>query len=167
MNKRIKELKESINQVRKEGRTEETAARESELMRELDEWLEREELWWRQRSRAEWLKQGDRNTSFFHARASQRRKRNYIEHIRNQVGDLCDSAQQIETVAVSGERRNKEFEMIPRLVTKEMNDMLEAPFTEGEVKRALYQMHPTKAPDVDGLSALFTKVIGQSLGMKS
>ncbi|KAL9687617.1 hypothetical protein QQ045_032022 [Rhodiola kirilowii] len=36
-----------------------------------------------------------------------------------------------------------------------MNNMLLAPFTEGEVKRALFQMHPIKAPGLDGFSALF------------
>ncbi|CAM8959461.1 unnamed protein product [Rhodiola kirilowii] len=36
-----------------------------------------------------------------------------------------------------------------------MNEMLIAPFTEGEVKRALFQMHPTKAPGLDGFPALF------------
>ncbi|CAM8877661.1 unnamed protein product [Rhodiola kirilowii] len=36
-----------------------------------------------------------------------------------------------------------------------MNEMLIAPFTEAEVRRALFQMHPTKAPGLDGLSALF------------
>ncbi|CAM8999722.1 unnamed protein product [Rhodiola kirilowii] len=36
-----------------------------------------------------------------------------------------------------------------------MNEQLTAPFTEGEVRRALFQMHPTKAPGLDGFSALF------------
>ncbi|CAM8982799.1 unnamed protein product [Rhodiola kirilowii] len=166
--RKIKELKDRISQVRKGVRTEETATREASLMEELDEWMEREELWWRQRSRAEWLKHGDRNTSYFHARASHRRRRNRIDSIRNQAGDLCESSQQIETiimsyfrdiftsqVEVSGDRWRREFEMIPRMVTQEMNDMLDAPFTEGEVRRALFQMHPTKAPGVDGVSALF------------
>ncbi|CAM8953407.1 unnamed protein product [Rhodiola kirilowii] len=36
-----------------------------------------------------------------------------------------------------------------------MNEMLNAPFTEGEVKHALFQMHPTKAPGLDGFSAMF------------
>ncbi|KAL9679265.1 hypothetical protein QQ045_017121 [Rhodiola kirilowii] len=45
--------------------------------------------------------------------------------------------------------------MIPKLVTEEMNNKLREPFTEGEIKRALFQMHPTKAPGLDGFSAIF------------
>ncbi|CAM8954101.1 unnamed protein product [Rhodiola kirilowii] len=48
-----------------------------------------------------------------------------------------------------------------------MNAMLTAPFTEGEVKRALFQMHPSKAPGLDGFSALFYQnnwsVVGQDV----
>jgi hypothetical protein len=37
--------------------------------------LEQEEVHWQQRSRANWLMQGDRNTSFFQNFASARRKK--------------------------------------------------------------------------------------------
>jgi hypothetical protein len=43
--------------------------------------LEQEETHWFQRSRANWLQAGDRNTSFFHNFASARRKKNYIKKI--------------------------------------------------------------------------------------
>jgi len=44
---------------------------------------------------------------------------------------------------------------MPTKVTPDMNDQLLAPFTEKEVKEALFQMFPTKAPEPDGLPAHF------------
>ncbi|KAL9663020.1 hypothetical protein QQ045_027857 [Rhodiola kirilowii] len=144
------------------------ALKDSIQEKELDEWLEREELWWRQRSRAEWLKEGDRNTAFFHQKASQRRRRNHLDRIKNQEGDFCETQSEISAVItnyfhniflsqvnINGERWSQEFDFIPKLVTPEMNEMLAAPFSEGEVKRALFQMHPTKAPGLDGFPATF------------
>ncbi|KAL9659348.1 hypothetical protein QQ045_024154 [Rhodiola kirilowii] len=60
---------------------------EGKTAAELDEWRLREELLWRQRSQAEWLLEGDRNTKFFHARASHRRKVNRIDKLRNEDGE--------------------------------------------------------------------------------
>lgn len=39
---------------------------------DLNYWLEKEDSMWRQRSRLNWFQSGDRNTSFFHAKASAR-----------------------------------------------------------------------------------------------
>lgn len=57
------------------------------MSREINHLLEQEELMWRQRSRAVWLKAGDRKTEDFHKEASQRQKRNSIHGIRDASGE--------------------------------------------------------------------------------
>ena len=58
----------------------ETVAKEMAALIEL--LLEQEEVHWLQRSRANWLRHGDRNTTFFHQFATARRKKNMIKKLR-------------------------------------------------------------------------------------
>ncbi|KAL9677785.1 hypothetical protein QQ045_015621 [Rhodiola kirilowii] len=175
--RRINDLKDNIQHLRGLPRTEERAQEEMKLTEELDEWLEREELWWRQRARAEWLKHGDKNTAYFHARASQRRKRNHIGNLRNAERDFCISTSEVYATITNyftnifssqvdniNNKWRQESRVIPKVVTEGMNRDLTTPFTEGEVKRALYQMHPSKAPGMDGLSAAFYQVNWEVVG---
>lgn len=50
----------------------------------LNVWLDVENIMWRQCSRNFWLIEGDRNTSFFHTKATNRKQRNTIH-------GLCDA----------------------------------------------------------------------------
>ena len=45
------------------------------LEKQIDNVLIDEEISWKQRSRADWLLEGDRNTKFFHVKASTRKKK--------------------------------------------------------------------------------------------
>lgn len=55
--------------------------------KELDEMLLREEVMWRQHSRATWVREGDKNTDFFHHKATWRRKKNRIIGCKNLTVD--------------------------------------------------------------------------------
>ncbi|KAH1096999.1 hypothetical protein J1N35_013920 [Gossypium stocksii] len=48
--------------------------REIDVRWELEEVLNHEELLWKQKSRCDWLKLGDKNSKFFHSRTMHRRK---------------------------------------------------------------------------------------------
>ncbi|KAK2652881.1 hypothetical protein Ddye_012737 [Dipteronia dyeriana] len=50
-----------------------------EIETQLDDLLAYEEVYWKQRSRVEWLKEEDRNTRFFHMKAFDRKTRNRIQ----------------------------------------------------------------------------------------
>uniref|UniRef100_A0A803MJ30 Uncharacterized protein n=1 Tax=Chenopodium quinoa TaxID=63459 RepID=A0A803MJ30_CHEQI len=64
----------------------------------MDELEEREEVFWKQRSRQEWLKSGDKNSKFFHTKAQQRRKRNAIVKIKDEAGNIYKDEDHIAEV---------------------------------------------------------------------
>lgn len=66
------------------------------MRREINEIQVREEMMWNQRSRALWLKWGDRNTKFFHPTTSQRRRKTWIVGLQNPVGEWQEGKEEIE-----------------------------------------------------------------------
>ncbi|KAK4419672.1 hypothetical protein Salat_2380100 [Sesamum alatum] len=56
------------------------------LRGELEELVACEEVKWQERSKTEWLTSGDHNMKFFHVRAPNRRRENWISGLRDAYG---------------------------------------------------------------------------------
>jgi hypothetical protein len=66
---------------------------------QMNELLYREEMIWLQRSRIAWLKEGDRNTRFFHSKAVWRAKKNKITKLRDSDGTVHSTTKELERMA--------------------------------------------------------------------
>jgi len=136
-----------------------------QLKHEIQRLLLVEEKLWQLRSKSHWIKLGDKNTSFFHNRASQRYRRNTIHGLLNAKGEMCCGEEKVAELMVEyytdlfTSSQPSEIDMvlhhIPRKVTDEMNDFLGRDFNKEEVDIALSQMAPLKAPRSDGLPPIF------------
>ena len=45
-----------------------------------------EDCMWNQRAKVDWLRDGDKNTKYFHCRSTERNKRNFILGLENEFG---------------------------------------------------------------------------------
>ena len=135
------------------------------LEHEINLLMDREAQMWSQRSKIQWLKDGDRNTRYFHSKASQHRRQNYMKGVYNRQGRWCtDPSSMVDTVlefyqglftSTNPTSFDDILEQIPQVVTEEMNSDLMGDFTAQEVEVALKQMAPLKSPRPDGMPPIF------------
>lgn len=77
------EMETLQQKIIEEGRTDESIRQEGIILGKLEERRKQEEILWRQKSRIKWLREGERNTKFFHQAMVQYRKRNIILSIKD------------------------------------------------------------------------------------
>ncbi|KAM6556101.1 hypothetical protein CsatB_003120 [Cannabis sativa] len=137
---RIAYLQKEIERLQSiHPRDSDTLSHIKHIQSQLDALLYREEVYWRQRARVNWLRAGDRNTT--------------VEDMSNFVlsyfEDLfhCDGC---DTEAV-----NHILDCLGFPFEDLEIDFLNQPFMFDEVQKAVFQLSGDKAPGLDGLNAYF------------
>ena len=172
--KEMRACKQQMGELMEAEQTTETLQKMRDIDSRMDELESREEIFWKQRSRQDWLCHGDRNTQFFHSKAKQRERRNNISRLKDAAGAIHEDEESIAEVLVNHFQEmfcaNSETDMDPiigkvqRSISEEMCRMLAAPFRREEILDALKQMHPMKAPGPDGMCALFYQKFWNTIG---
>ncbi|CAA0838462.1 DNAse I-like superfamily protein, partial [Striga hermonthica] len=122
-------------------------------------------IFWQQKSKAKWIKEGDRNTKFFHALTLHRRRQNAITRLITNQQRVCSTHKEISDHISSFYDSLFSFEgswggeailpLIPVSITAAMNQSLLKPVSEQEMQLALLSLSPEKSPGEDGMTALF------------
>lgn len=136
-----------------------------------------EESNYRQKSRIQWLKEGDRNTSFFHKSLKKRYNTNRICSLVNEEGEIFHGGKSVSREACTFFHNLfngnvgagfRDFSILDNLITRshseeDMADICRV-VTGDEIREALFSLHPNKSPGPDGFNAYFFRVAWQIIG---
>ncbi|KAF7822883.1 reverse transcriptase [Senna tora] len=130
----LSDLSQQLRDCYEDTFTEEKKAAVEKILRDMEEVWDREELFWFQRSRVNWLHFGDSNSKFFHASVVQRRQRNKILRLKGDDGQWISSEEDIafcfsefyKGLFRQGGSRDfsKVLSYVNLVITAEDNDML-------------------------------------------
>jgi hypothetical protein len=174
LQQRIKKLRKELEDIRLGAITDISVQKEQVARFKLERLEDQLDLFWKQRAHAHWLEKGDRNTSYFHAFASERKKKNTIKKLKGEDGVVVEGEEALKNLVTNyfsslftpivGTEMNGVLDSITPRVTDEMNDYLNLEYTEDEVKRALDEMGDLKAPGADGMPAVVYKRFWGTVG---
>ena len=153
-------------------------AQKIELCRkDPSELLNREEIKWKQRAKDHYVREGDQSTRYFHMTTTRRRRNNFISGIKDEMGEWHQDPNKIEEVILryfiniftssNTTDMEKVYEGIEQRLLDENRFQLDKEFSAAEIKQAITQMNPNKAPGPDGMTAWFYQkfwpVMGQDI----
>lgn len=125
----------------------------------MDCFLE-EDLKWRQRAKQKWLREGDRNTKYFHMCANQRKNSNAISKVSNGEGFCASNQEDISNLfqlfyqylftTSQPKGITESLSHLGNSVTDDMNLLLLKEFTTEEIETAIFEMNSLSSPGLDG-----------------
>lgn len=97
---RIGQVKKRFSELASSRQTPENRVEHVFLSLELEKLYADISEFWQQRSQTNWMREGDRNTAFFHAKAATRRETNQVEELVDKNGVKYKTKEGMESVAV-------------------------------------------------------------------
>jgi len=136
------------------------------LRQELNQTLDQIALLWFQKARIDQIRDGDRNTKYFHMSTVIQRRFNRIDVLKDSEERWCTNSNEVKRLVVDHFKtlfseeatgpstfklNTSDFPTLPTTLVQD----LEKSFTTLEIQHALKEMHPLKAPGPDGFHAYF------------
>jgi hypothetical protein len=164
----IKQMEHIQQTMIQNGRTDQLVQDEENLQTQLHERDSQEEILWKKKSRVRWLKEGEKNTKFFHRSMIQHCHHNRITKLKYANGNCLTEHKEIERELTSyfhnllsepqQDRRTaiqKITQHILNLVSPEQNKALMHPTSLEEVEQVVFDMPKNKSPGPDGFTTDF------------
>ncbi|GJT68149.1 RNA-directed DNA polymerase, eukaryota, reverse transcriptase zinc-binding domain protein [Tanacetum coccineum] len=178
---RVEKLKSEVkkwqNEIDKFPHDESIKEKSCSVLKEYQEAIKEEYSLLCQKAKVEWLRDGDRNTTYFHKTIKERVHRGRIMTIRNEEGirfEREDVATQIVKHFEEFLGRSREVQsmagrqnMFTNKISSEEAIRMVRSISEVEIKNAMFEIEDSKAPGPDGYTASFYKsawsVIGKDI----
>lgn len=173
-------IEDRLSQIHKEWASginrEDSNEQERILMQKWQLRCHQEEILWKQKSRIQWLKEGEKNTKFFHRSTMDYRGANKILKLTNASGEVIQNHNDISTLLTShfkkiaqesqedrSEAREEIIQAIPQIITPAQNASSLRKVSMEEVEEAVKDMPNDKAPGPDGFTINFYKACWQTV----